>query len=339
MRNLKFLFLTLFSVISLSVFSQTQVYTTNTSGPNICDGTAALDTTNVNMTSIFWQGMGAIINQGSYMIGNLCPGTYIVAFSINGSPSTSITFVITAGTLNPCTNFGGFTTTTNSVDSTTCDGVITATVTGGQAPYTYLWSNASTTPYIGNLCPDSYCCYVTDINGCNTTICDTVGIQSPNYGDTLIINGNNCQFPQGNVISTLEYCSFNYNAVDSAYLSFVQLPTNPLDSNMALNWEFVDTLGVTTFLTTVAPLVNVSGCYEFTLILYCYQKSLNIKTIIVNDADALFLSESGINELSMNYRKLIKVIDMMGKETKLEPNRLLIKCYDDGTTEKVYINQ
>jgi hypothetical protein len=339
MKNLKFLFLTLFSVISLSVFSQTQVYTTNTSGPNICDGTAALDTSNVNISSIYWQGMGAIINQGSYYVTNLCPGTYIVAFSINGSPSTSLTFVITAGTLNPCTNFGGFTTSTNSVDSTTCDGVISATVTGGQSPYTYLWSNASTTPYIGNLCPGSYCCYVTDINGCNTTICDTVGIQSPNYGDTLIINGNNCQFPQGNVISTLEYCSFNYNAVDSAYLSFVQLPTNPLDSNMALNWEFVDTLGAITSLTTVAPLVNVSGCYEFTLILYCYQKSLNIKTIIVNDADALFLSESGINELSMSHRKLIKVIDMMGKETKLEPNRLLIKCYDDGSTEKVYINQ
>jgi hypothetical protein len=338
MKNLKFLFLTLFSVLSLTVFSQTQVYTTQTSGPNICDGTAVLDTTNINMTSIYWQGMGAIINQGSYMIGNLCPGTYMVTFTTNGTPVT-LTFVITSGTFNPCLNFGGFTTPTNSVDSTTCDGIITTTVVGGTSPYTYLWSNGSTTTQtIGNLCPGSYCCYVTDANGCNLTLCDTIGVQSPNYGDTLIINGNNCQFPQGNVISTLEYCSFNYNAVDSAYLAYVQLPTNPLDSNMALNWVFVDTLGQMTFLTTVAPLVNISGCYEFTLILYCYQKSLNIKTIIVNDADAIFLSESGIDELSINQRKLIKVIDMMGRETTLESNQFLIKCYSDGTTERVYIN-
>ena len=191
MKKLKFLFLTLFSVLSLSVFSQTQIYTTQTSGPNVCDGTAVLDTTNINMTSIYWQGMGMIINQGSYMISNLCPGTYIVAFSINGSPSTSITFIITAGNFNPCLNFTGFTTPTNSVDSLSCDGIITATVTGGTSPYTYQWSNASTTQTISNLCPGSYCCYVTDANGCNLTLCDTIGVQSPNYGDTLIINAAN----------------------------------------------------------------------------------------------------------------------------------------------------
>ena len=115
------------------------------------------------------------------------------------------------------------------------------------------------------------------------------------------------------------------------------MPTNPLDSNMALNWEFVDTLGQITSITSVAPVVNTSGCYEFTLILYCLQKTLNIKTIIVNDADAIFLV--GIEELSMNNRKLIKVIDLMGRTTELTPNRLLIKCYNDGTTEKVYINE
>jgi hypothetical protein len=60
MKKLKLLFLTLFSVLSLSVFSQTQIYTSNTSGPNVCDGTAVLDT-NSNLSSILWQGMGMII--------------------------------------------------------------------------------------------------------------------------------------------------------------------------------------------------------------------------------------------------------------------------------------
>jgi hypothetical protein len=336
MKKLKFLFLTLFSVLSLSTFSQTLVYTTPTSGPNVCDGTAALDTSNVNISSIYWQGMGMIINQGSYMIGNLCPGTYIVAFSINGSPSTSITFVITAGTFNPCLNFTGFTTPTNSVDSTTCDGIITATVTGGTSPYTYQWSNASTTQTISNLCPGSYCCYVTDANGCNLTLCDTIGVQSQNIGDTLIINSSLCVNPVGTIVTQVEDCQFNFNAANIAYLGSVSTPLNPMDS-LTLYWNFIDTTGLMTTVTSFASSVNVSGCYNFTLILFCSQKTLNIKTIIVNHSyDITF---AGINELSMNHRKLIKVIDLMGRTTELTPNRMLIKCYSDGTTEKVLITE
>ena len=140
MKNLKLLFLTLFSIISLSVFSQTQVYTTQTSGPNICDGTAVLDTTNINMTSIYWQGMGAIINQGNYMLTGLCVGTYGVTFTTSNGTPVNLTFVITSGTFNPCTNFGGYITT---IDSTINDGSLTANITGGTAPYTYQWSNGN----------------------------------------------------------------------------------------------------------------------------------------------------------------------------------------------------
>jgi hypothetical protein len=64
---------------------------------------------------------------------------------------------------------------------------------------------------------------------------------------------------------------------------------------------------------------------------------MNYKTLIVNQSE--YLGFAGISELSMNQRKLIKVIDMMGRTTQLEPNRILIKCYNDGTTEKVFINE
>jgi len=334
MKNLKLLLLTLLSVISFNLFSQVQVYTSNTSGPNICDGTAVLDT-NLNLSSIYWQGMGMIINQGSYYVSNLCPGTYSVSFLTNGTPVT-LSFVITAGNFNPCLNFTGFTTPTNSVDSLSCDGIITATVTGGQAPYTYLWSNASTTQTIGNLCPGSYCCYVTDINGCNLTLCDTIGVQSQNAGDTLIINSSLCVNPVGTIVTQVEDCQFNFNAANIAYLGSVSTPSNPMDS-LTLYWNFIDTTGLMTTVTSFASSVNVSGCYNFTLILFCSQKTLNIKTIIVNHSyDITFAS---INELSMNHRKLIKVIDLMGRTTELTPNRLLIMCYNDGTTEKVIITE
>jgi hypothetical protein len=332
MKNLKLLFLTLFSIISLSVFSQTQVYTTPTTNPNTCDGTAVLDTSNVNISSIYWQGMGMIINQGSYMIGNLCPGTYIVTFSINGSPSTSITFVITSGNFNPCTNFGGYITT---IDSTINDGSMTVNVTNGTAPYTYQWSNGNMLQSIYNLPTGSYCCYVTDANGCNTTLCDSITYQST--GDTLVItNAGTCNNPISTFSTTIEDCTINYATVDTAYISLISYPLSPFDSTMCV-WNVVDTTGTMGVYTTYYNGIDSTGCYNFQLVVYCYNKSMNYKTIVVNQTE--YVGFVGINELSMNQRKLIKVIDLMGRTTDLTPNRLLIKCYNDGTTEKVFITE
>jgi hypothetical protein len=337
MKNLKLLLLTLLSVISFNLFSQVQVYTTPTTGPNVCDGTAMLDTSNINPTSIFWQGMGAVINQGSYLVVNLCPGTYTVTFVINGSSVTQ-TFVITAGSFNPCLNFTGFTTPTNSVDSTTCDGIITAIVTGGTSPYSYSWSNATTTQTIGSLCPGAYCCYVTDANGCNLTLCDTIGVQSPNYGDTLIINASGmCNNPIDTLSYSIEDCNLDYNSIDSAFLSSITIPQNPLDSVM-VTWQLVDTNGVY-FQYQAYTMIPSTGCYNFQLIVYCLQKSMNYKTIIANAT--WYMDNVGVVELSAgaNQRKLIKVVDFMGRETTAQPGRLVINCYSDGTTEKVFVNQ
>jgi hypothetical protein len=336
MKNLKLLILTLFSVLSFGLFSQTQVYVTQTSGPNICDGTAVLDTSNVLPTSIFWQGMGMIINQGSYMVTNLCPGTYSVTFNSNGTPVT-LTFTITAGTFNPCLNFGGFLTPTNSVDSLSCNGIVTASITNGTGPYTYQWSNGATTPTINNLCPGQYCCYVADANGCTATLCDTVGVQSPNYGDTLIINAANmCNNPIGTLSSTVEDCGLNYNSIDSAYITNITIPQNPLDSVM-VTWTLVDTNGVNVFPQyQVYTMIPSTGCYNFQLIVYCLQKSMNYKTIIANAT--WYMDNVGIKELSGNSRQLVKVVDLMGREVSVQPNKLLVYVYSDGTREMKYIN-
>ena len=49
------------------------------------------------------------------------------------------------------------------------NGVAEAVVTGGTAPYTYLWSNGETTQTITGLGPGLYSVTVTDINGCTDT--------------------------------------------------------------------------------------------------------------------------------------------------------------------------
>jgi hypothetical protein len=332
MKNLKLLLLTLLSVISFNLFSQVQVYTSNTSGPNICDGTAVLDT-NLNLSSIYWQGMGMIINQGSYYVSNLCPGTYSVSFLTNGTPVT-LTFVITAGNFNPCLNFTGYITT---IDSTINDGSMTANVTGGTAPYTYQWSNGNMLQSIYNLSLGSYCCYVTDANGCNLQLCDSIVTQSTNFGDTLVVNSvGTCNNPLATLSTTIEDCTINYNTVDSAYMTINSLINSGLDSILC-TWYVIDTTGTYQTHMVYYTMIDSTGCYNFQLIVYCYQKSMNYKTIVVNQSENIGFAS--INELSMNQRKLIKVIDLMGRTTKLEPNRILIKCYNDGTTEKVFITE
>jgi len=71
-----------------------------------------------------------------------------------------------------------------------CDGVALA-FTNGDAPFTYLWSNGSTTPLIGGLCPGTYVVEIADGNG--QVLSDTVIVaehSDPGYtvqvvGDSL----------------------------------------------------------------------------------------------------------------------------------------------------------
>ena len=330
MRKLKLFLLTLLSVISFNLFSQVQVYTTNTSGPNVCDGTAVLDTTN-NLSSIYWQGMGMIINQGSYYVNNLCPGTYSVTFVTNNTPVT-LTFVITAGTFNPCLNFGGYITT---IDSTINDGSMTVNITNGTAPYTYQWSNGNMLQSIYNLPVGGYCCYVMDANGCNTTLCDSIVTQS--LGDTLVINSvGTCNSPINVFTTTIEDCTINYSTVDSAYMTINGLINSGLDSILCV-WYVIDTTGTYQTYMVNYPMIDSTGCYNFQLVVYCYQKTMNYKTIVINQNE--YLGFAGINELTLNNRELIRVVDMLGRETKVVPNKPLIYVYSDGSKEIRYITE
>ena len=44
----------------------------------------------------------------------------------------------------------------------------------------------------------------------------------------------------------------------------------------------------------------------------------------------------GIDELNNTPKQLLKIVDLMGRETPYKPNTVLIYVYDDGSTEKVF---
>ena len=80
-----------------------------------------------------------------------------------------------------------------------------------------------------------------------------------------------------------------------------------------------------------------TGCNELQFVLYCFQKSTNIKTIVM--FSSVNVEFSGINELTGNSKQLVKVMDLMGRQVSEQPNKLLVYIYSDGTREMRYINQ
>jgi hypothetical protein len=151
--------------------------------------------------------------------------------------------------------------------------------------------------------------------------------------DTLTINGNGCQFVEGTSITQLQNCTYDFDAVDTAWLMYVTLPNNPL-GNMSMHWEFLDTTGAPTEFVTYDYPVITDGCYVFTLTIYCGTDTVGINTIVVNDVHAVWVSW-GLDELSTMNETPIKITDLMGKECKLTDNQVMLYYYSNGYVKQV----
>ena len=75
--------------------AQLQVVTINASSPTTCDGIAYFsDSTQVNATTVLWQGGGAVIQQGGASAFNLCPGTYTVTYTVGLGVAFSFSYLV-----------------------------------------------------------------------------------------------------------------------------------------------------------------------------------------------------------------------------------------------------
>ena len=123
------------------------------------------------------------------VLANLTAGSYTVTVSDASGCSAVQTIIITQPTaINIAT----------SVNQTTCgssNGSASAIVTGGTSPYTYAWSNGSSSNSISNLTAGSYTLTVTDSKGCRAnatvTVTSSNGISLSMGSSNVICNGGN----------------------------------------------------------------------------------------------------------------------------------------------------
>lgn len=118
-------------------------------------------------------------------LSNLPPGDYTVTVTQGVTCSATGTFTVADNPNNPTVN--------STVTNTTCDlanGSINTSVTGGVAPYTYLWGDGETSQNLSNIPAGSYTLTVTGANGCTGTANITVSNNNPpiNLSATTVAN-------------------------------------------------------------------------------------------------------------------------------------------------------
>ncbi|HLG03953.1 MAG TPA: SprB repeat-containing protein, partial [Bacteroidia bacterium] len=140
---------------------------TNCGSPN---GTASVTVSGgTGPFSYSWSPTGG----NSASASGLAAGNYTVTVSENNGCVSTSSVAVTQGQASG--------TIQSSINNISCyggnNGSASVSVTGGQQPYTYAWSNAATTASINNLTAGSYSLTVTTANGCQSTA--TVIITQP----------------------------------------------------------------------------------------------------------------------------------------------------------------
>ncbi len=206
------------SVVKSTILSQpdalTGTVTTYASSPCKPTGRAIASASNGTPPYSYYWNTG----ETTYMIENIPAGTYTVTIKDACGASISISKSVASKNISisrtiKCTTFGQ------------CNGSITVNVTGGDPPYTYLWSNGQTTQTASNLCKGYYKVTVTDVLGC-TKISSNYFV--PNCKSFTIENDIEPEFSKDNKNIEIQvypnptdyklYIAFPYESIDLDYL-------------------------------------------------------------------------------------------------------------------------
>lgn len=133
-----------------------------------CNGTASINASaGTAPYSFLWSN-----GQTTQTATGLCAGTYSVTVTdVNGCSGASS---VSVGLSN---SFALTASGTNLSCANSANGTVTANPTGGNAPYSFIWSNAATTAQVSGLAAGQYVVTVTDNGACQAL--DTIVITAP----------------------------------------------------------------------------------------------------------------------------------------------------------------
>lgn len=132
----------------------------------------------------------------------LCAGGYTCTITDANGCTITKTFLITQPTA-----ISLIMTSTPASCSTCCDGTATVIPSGGTPAYTFMWTPPVSFIYLAsNLCPGTYSCCVTDMNGCVS--CDTTTVS--------FLTGFTHQSPFGN-LSIIPNPSSNFITIEESF--------------------------------------------------------------------------------------------------------------------------
>ena len=268
-------FSTTFTISTSQQFS-VSVSSINASNFGACNGsaTATPSSTALAPYTFLWS-----TGQTTSSISNLCAGYYQVTVTdVNGYGVTTTTQIYQpsdSAFVDP--SFVLTTTATNvTVNGTNiCDGTATVTATGGTPPYTYSWSNGSTSTTISGLCSNVYYITVNDNAGQSTS--SVVYISEP----SIVITNPVVTTPVDTLSAPpLDTCIVNYSlAIDSAFITSYTV----IDSTgLQVTWTLFQN-GTTATVVTQVQYVT-AGINYIVLTLNCSGFGRELNSTIVKDA-------------------------------------------------------
>ena len=125
---------------------------------------------------------------------NVCNGNYSVTITDNNGCTTTTSGTVVSDyttVVDPCLNayINVTLTSTKASSPNVCDAEIAASVSGGSAPYTYMWNNGETTSSLDSICKGMYKVEVKDSNNCRFVSTGYVDFEPTNNTTSQPLNG------------------------------------------------------------------------------------------------------------------------------------------------------
>ena len=178
----------------------------------VCNGSTTVFTANVSPDTIdyiyAWSGPGGF-NAATPTTGPIgTAGTYFVTITDPITNCSAIDSAVLIVYSNPTTTIAFTCLGPNQSNAN-----VNLTVSGGQSPYTYLWSNGAITEDLMNVPPGTYSVTVTDANGCTafnsievSGCCELIVVCPPANGGTFQCVAN-VPAININVVQVTEFCN------------------------------------------------------------------------------------------------------------------------------------